>query len=100
MFEAACGFDGQFLLLVPDDERGAVAIECWLVTRPMGFLAKIVRRVESWFALAGQIESYYTKAQTQVARLTRALLACVFRGAPVLQYPDDEPASELLNRIK
>jgi type I restriction enzyme, S subunit len=62
--------------------------------------AEIVRRVESLFALADSLEARYTTARAQVDRLTPALLAKAFRGELVPQDPNDEPASELLARIR
>ena len=61
---------------------------------------EIVRRVEELFALADQIKVRYLKAKTQVDKLTQSILAKAFRGELVPQDPNDEPASELLKRIK
>jgi type I restriction enzyme S subunit len=61
---------------------------------------EIVRRVTSLFALADQIEARYAKAKAHVERLTPSLLARAFRGELVPQDPNDEPASELLKRIR
>jgi len=61
---------------------------------------EIVRRVDKLFALADQIEARYQKAKAQVDKLTQSILAKAFRGELVPQDPNDEPASELLNRIK
>jgi len=61
---------------------------------------EIVRRVESLFKIADQVESRYKKAKSHVEKLTQSILAKAFRGELVLQDPNDEPASELLERIK
>jgi len=61
---------------------------------------EIVRRVESFFTLADQLEARYQKAKTQVDRLTQSILAKAFRGELVPQDPSDEPASALLERIR
>ncbi len=61
---------------------------------------EIVRRVESLFALADQIETRYAKVKTHVDRLTQSILAKAFRGDLVPQDPNDEPASVLLERIR
>ena len=61
---------------------------------------EIVRRVEALFAYANRLETRYTAACAQVGRLTPALLAKAFRGELVLQDPNDEPASVLLERIR
>lgn len=60
---------------------------------------EIVRRVEAMFALADSIEARCTTARTQAQRLTPLVLAKAFRGELVPQDPNDEPASDLLNRI-
>jgi len=61
---------------------------------------EIVRRVEALFALADKIEARYTKAKSQVDKLTQSVLAKAFHGELVPQDPNDEPASELLQKIK
>lgn len=61
---------------------------------------EIVRHVETLFAFADHLETRYAAARTQVENMTPALLAKAFRGELVPQDPNDEPASELLERIK
>ena len=61
---------------------------------------EIVRRVEALFTLADRIEARVEVARAQVDRLTPAVLAKAFRGALVPQDPADEPASELLARLR
>ncbi len=61
---------------------------------------EIISRVEKLFKLADEIEARYQKAKTHVTRLTQSILAKAFRGELVPQDPNDEPASELLKRIK
>jgi type I restriction enzyme S subunit len=61
---------------------------------------EIVRRVESLFTLADQIESRLAVAHRQVDALTPSLLARAFAGKLVPQDPNDEPASALLERIR
>jgi len=61
---------------------------------------EIVRRVETFFTLADQLEARLTTARKIVDRLTPALLAKAFRGELVPQDPNDEPASVLLERIR
>lgn len=67
---------------------------------PLPEQQEIVRRVESLFALADNIEQRYKKAQAFIDKLTPSLLAKAFRGELVHQDPNDEPASVLLGRIK
>lgn len=62
--------------------------------------AEIVRRIESLFALAATIEARYEAAREKVERLTPALLAKAFRGELMPRDPNDEPASELLARLR
>ena len=67
---------------------------------PLAEQQEIVRRVESLFALADNIEQRYKKAQAFIDKLTPSLLAKAFRGELVPQDHNDEPASVLLERIK
>lgn len=61
---------------------------------------EIVRRVETLFAFADRLEARLQSAQTAAERLTPALLAKAFRGELVPQDPNDEPAVELLRRLR
>ena len=61
---------------------------------------EIVRRVEQLFAFTDQLEAKIKTAQARVNHLTQSILAKAFRGELVPQDPNDEPASELLARIK
>ncbi|HTE39871.1 MAG TPA: restriction endonuclease subunit S [Steroidobacteraceae bacterium] len=61
---------------------------------------EIVRRVEALLGYADRIETRYTTVRAQVERLTPALLAKAFRGELLPQDPSDEPASELLRKIR
>lgn len=61
---------------------------------------EIVRRVEILFAYADRLEARLQTARTAADRLTPALLAKAFRGELVPQDPNDEPASELLRRLR
>ncbi len=61
---------------------------------------EIVRRVESLFAIADNVEKQYQDARARTDRLTQAILAKAFRGELVPQNPDDEPAEALLQHIQ
>ncbi|MGL5871513.1 MAG: restriction endonuclease subunit S [Xenococcaceae cyanobacterium] len=61
---------------------------------------EIVRRIESLFNLADNIEQQYQQAETNLETLNQSILAKAFRGELVPQDPNDEPASVLLERIK
>jgi type I restriction enzyme S subunit len=61
---------------------------------------EIVRRVESLFTMADTVEKQYKDAKARTNRLTQSILAKAFRGEIVPQDPNDEPANELLARIK
>lgn len=67
---------------------------------PMDEQIEIVRRVDSLFKFADQIEARYTTAKVSVDQLTQSILAKAFRGELVPQDPMDEPASRLLERIQ
>ncbi|MBZ0247254.1 MAG: restriction endonuclease subunit S [Cyclobacteriaceae bacterium] len=60
---------------------------------------QIILRVEGLFGFADKIEARYLKAKAQFDKLPQCLLAKAFRGELVAQDPNDEPASELLERI-
>ena len=60
---------------------------------------EIVRRVECMFAFADRLEARFTVSRAKVEKLTLAILAKAFRGELVPQDPNDEPASELIERI-
>ena len=60
---------------------------------------EIVNRDKDLFSFADGIEAHYTKAKTQVDRLTQSILAKAFRGELVPQDPNDEPAVVLLSRL-
>ena len=61
---------------------------------------EIVRRVEALFKTADALEARYRTAKAHVDKLTQSILAKAFRGELVLQDPNDEPASVLLERIR
>lgn len=61
---------------------------------------EIIRRAGQLFAFADKLEARYTKAKTMIDKLPQSILSKAFRGELVLQNPNDEPASVLLERIK
>jgi type I restriction enzyme S subunit len=61
---------------------------------------EIVRRVESLFAKADQIEASYQKLKAKIDQLPQALLSKAFRGELVEQLPTDGDARDLLEQIK
>lgn len=67
---------------------------------PLPEQQEIVRRVSELIALADRLETRYANAKAQVDRLTQSILAKAFRGELVPQDPADEPAAELLARIR
>ena len=67
---------------------------------PLDEQTEIVRRVETLFAFADRLEARLKTAQTAANRLTPALLDKAFRGELVPQDPNDEPAAELLRRLR
>lgn len=62
--------------------------------------AEIVRRVHELFQLAEYMERCFASAKARVGALTSSVLAKAFRGELAPQDPNDEPASELLARLK
>ncbi len=67
---------------------------------PLEEQQEIVRRVESLFAKADQIEASYQKLKAKIEQLPQALLAKAFRGERVEQLPADGDARDLLEQIK
>lgn len=61
---------------------------------------EIVRLVEQHFALADTLEKHLKTAKQRVDNLTQSILAKAFKGELVPQDPNDEPAEQLLARIK
>ncbi|PKH03098.1 restriction endonuclease subunit S [Psychromonas sp. MB-3u-54] len=61
---------------------------------------EIVRLVEQYFALADTLENNLKNAKQRVDNLTQSILAKAFRGELVPQDSSDEPAEQLLARIK
>jgi type I restriction enzyme S subunit len=61
---------------------------------------EIVRRIDSAFAWLDKIATEYARAAHLVPKLDQAILAKAFRGELVPQDPNDEPAAELLQRIR
>ena len=83
----------------PHFNIGAMRVKAFPLP-PLAEQQEIVRRVDGLFALADQLEVRLAKAQSRVSGITPSLLARAFRGALVPQDPNDEPASELLARIR
>lgn len=72
-----------------------------LIPLPLtGEQTEIVRRVEDLFAFADQLEAKVVSAQRTINRLPQSILAKAFRGKLAPQDLNDEPASNLLKRIK
>lgn len=67
---------------------------------PLPEQQEIIRRVEALFAFADRIEARLAITQKTVERLTPATLAKAFRGELVPQDPNDEPAADLLQRMR
>ncbi len=61
---------------------------------------EIVNKIEGLFACADKLETRYLKAKSMLDKFPQSILAKAFRGELVPQDPSDEPASELLKRIK
>lgn len=66
---------------------------------PLEEQREIVRQVNKLFSFADKLETHYKKAKEKIDKLPQSVLAKTFRGELVPQYPNDEPASELLKRI-
>lgn len=67
---------------------------------PLKEQQEIVRRFQTFFQAADQIKQQYQEAKAYLDQLDQSILAKAFRGELVLQDPNDEPASVLLERIR
>ena len=59
-----------------------------------------IKKVQGFFAPADAIEKYIKIAQAHCEKLIQSILAKTFRGELVEQDSNDEPAVELLNKIR
>ena len=66
---------------------------------PMIEQDEIVRRVESLFSKADDLETRYREARELIETLPEIILSKAFRGKLVPQDPNDELASMILGRI-
>jgi len=71
-----------------------------LALAPPSEQAEIVRRAFDLLQLADRIDRHYAQTSARAVELTPSLLAKAFRGELVRQDPNDEPASQLLARLR
>ena len=67
---------------------------------PLKEQRQVVEEIERHFSIADQIEKVVEQSLKQAERLRRSILKRAFEGKLVPQDPNDEPAEELLKRIK
>lgn len=67
---------------------------------PLEEQAEIVARIEAAFSQIETLSRAAAAARVRLSALDRAILARAFKGKLVPQNPNDEPASELLKRVK
>ena len=60
----------------------------------------LINRVDGFFARVDSLATDYDFLQSEVATLDRSIPAKAFRGELVPQDPSDEPADELLARVR
>ncbi|HZK95629.1 MAG TPA: restriction endonuclease subunit S [Prolixibacteraceae bacterium] len=84
---------------MPKINQGTVS-DAPIILRSEKEQQEIVRRVESLFAKADQIETSYQKLKVKIEQLPQALLAKAFRGELVEQLPTDGDGRDLLEEIE
>jgi type I restriction enzyme S subunit len=67
---------------------------------PLAEQSEVVRRVDELFELADALYRKYRASSERISNITPSLLAKAFRGKLVPQDPNDEPAGEMLERIR
>jgi len=67
---------------------------------PVAEQLEAIRRVKELFKLGDSLERRYRDALSHVENLTPSVLAKAFRGELVPQDPNDEPAGEMLARMR
>ena len=67
---------------------------------PLAEQIRIVAEIERWFVFIDQIEQGKVDLQTTIKQTKSKILDLAIHGKLVPQDPNDEPASELLKRIK
>ena len=66
---------------------------------PISEQRRVVARIRELFSIADDVETNVEKAKRRTDSVDQAVLVKAFRGELVPQYPNDEPASMLLERI-
>lgn len=90
----ASGATAQAHLYINDTKRMPVPLP------PGKEQQEIIKRVESLFKVAQNIQNEYQEIKANLNQLDQSTLAKAFRGELVPQDPDDEPASVLLEHIR
>lgn len=79
-------------------DRKVLSME--IVLPPLSEQEIIIRRIERTFEKLSEIEKKYEIATMLVDKLSQSILAKAFRGELIEQDPNDEPAGELLRKIR
>ena len=67
---------------------------------PLAEQHRIVAAIEKWFAVIDQLEKNEADLKKSIEQTKKKVLDLAIRGKLVAQNPEDEPASELLARIR
>lgn len=72
----------------------------WIPLPPLSEQKRIVSAIEKWFTVINQIESNEADLRKSIEQTKKKVLDLAIHGKLVEQDENDEPASELLKRIK
>lgn len=80
--------------------NGTILASLTIPLPPLAEQHRIVAAIEKWFAVIDQLEKNEADLKKSIEQTKKKVLDLAIRGKLVAQDPEDEPAGELLKRIK